>query len=188
MRALYEEVRRLLPEDEATAAIWMRDAAGNPAPYGALPDQETPRLSAPAERALSTLAPAQEPHGAGIRLAIPLAVLGEAQGFIEIESCSRTFSDQLVELLQIVVNHAAVAIENSGLYARVQSQAVTDGLTGLFNHRYFYERLEQECTRARRYDLPLALLMIERSRSVKVLPPAAPPCVPRPPEVPVLPG
>lgn len=159
--ALHEEVQRLLPEDEASAIIWIRDEAGEPAPYGALDDQEAPRLSETSARALATLAPAQEPCGAGARLVIPFVVLGEARGFIEIESRRRTFSDELMELLQIVVNHAAVAIENSGLYARVQTQAITDGLTGLFNHRYFYERLEQECTRARRYDLPLALLIID---------------------------
>ena len=161
VRALCDEVRRLLPEDEASAIIWIRDEAGKPAPYGALDDQEAPRLSETAERALATLAPAQELCRAGARLVIPFAVLGEARGFIEIESRRRAFSEELVELLQIVVNHAAVAIENSGLYARVQTQAITDGLTGLFNHRYFYERLEQECARARRYDLPLALLMID---------------------------
>ena len=30
-------------------------------------------------------------------------------------------------------------------------QAITDGLTGLYNHRYFYERLEQEVGEAQRY-------------------------------------
>jgi diguanylate cyclase (GGDEF)-like protein len=161
VRALYAETQRLLPEHEATALIWIRDGAGEPAPYGAPAGQEAPRPSAAAERALATLAPAQEPRTAGARLVIPFAVLGKARGFIEVESRRRIFSDEVVELLQIVVNHAAVAMENSGLYARVQIQAITDGLTGLFNHRYFYERLEQECFRARRYDLPLALLMID---------------------------
>ena len=162
VRALYEEVERLLPEDEASAIIWTCDDSGEPAPYGTLDGQVAPRLSETAARALAELAPAQEACAAGARLAIPFAVLGEARGFIEIEStCRRVFGDELVEILQIVVNHAAVAIENSGLYSRVQTQAITDGLTGLFNHRYFYERLEQECTRARRYDLPLALLMID---------------------------
>jgi diguanylate cyclase (GGDEF)-like protein len=161
VRALYEEVRLLLPEDEASAVIWLGDAAGEPAPYGMPGDEAPPCLSETAERALAALAPAQGQCVVGARLAIPFAVLGEARGFIEIESGRRAFSDELVEILQIVVNHAAVAIENSGLYSRVQTQAITDGLTGLFNHRYFYERLEQECARARRYDLPLALLMID---------------------------
>jgi diguanylate cyclase (GGDEF)-like protein len=161
VRALHDEVRRLLPEEESSAAIWLCDEAGRPAPYGALEGEDTPPLSETAARALSALAPAQGPGDAGACLAVPFVVLGKARGVIEIANPRRVFSDELVELLQIVVNHAAVAIDNSGLYARVQTQAITDGLTGLFNHRYFYERLEQECTRARRYDLPLALLMID---------------------------
>ena len=43
----------------------------------------------------------------------------------------------------------------------MQDQAITDGLTGLFNHRYFYERLEQELARARRYGTPVSLLLID---------------------------
>ena len=38
---------------------------------------------------------------------------------------------------------------------------MTDGLTGLFNHRHFYERLEHEIARARRYGTPVSLLMID---------------------------
>ncbi len=54
-----------------------------------------------------------------------------------------------------------MAIEHARLYRRVQDQATTDGLTGLFNHRYFYERLDQEIARARRYGTPVSLLMID---------------------------
>ena len=39
---------------------------------------------------------------------------------------------------------------------------MTDGLTGLYNHRHFYERLEHEIARARRYGTPSSsLLMID---------------------------
>lgn len=40
-------------------------------------------------------------------------------------------------------------------------QAATDGLTGLLNHRMFQEHLQMEIDRARRYDLPLSLMMID---------------------------
>ena len=33
----------------------------------------------------------------------------------------------------------------------LEQQAITDGLTGLYNHRHFYERLEEEVARAERY-------------------------------------
>jgi two-component system, cell cycle response regulator len=39
--------------------------------------------------------------------------------------------------------------------------AITDGLTGLFNHRYFSEVAEKELARAARYQKPLSLIMID---------------------------
>jgi diguanylate cyclase (GGDEF)-like protein len=45
--------------------------------------------------------------------------------------------------------------------SRLSQLAVTDGLTGLYNHRYFYERLALEVERSQRNGLPLSLLMID---------------------------
>lgn len=42
--------------------------------------------------------------------------------------------------------------------------SVTDGLTGLHNRRAFEEKLEEEFERARRYNLPLSLLMLDADR------------------------
>jgi diguanylate cyclase (GGDEF)-like protein len=39
--------------------------------------------------------------------------------------------------------------------------ANTDGLTGLYNHRYFQERLQEEINRARRYSHPLSLVLAD---------------------------
>ena len=39
--------------------------------------------------------------------------------------------------------------------------AVTDGLTGLYNHRHFLEAFASEAERSRRYNAPLAVLMID---------------------------
>lgn len=38
---------------------------------------------------------------------------------------------------------------------------ITDGLTGLYNHRHFQQRLRDECDRARRYSYKLSLVMID---------------------------
>ena len=73
----------------------------------------------------------------------------------------RHWSEDEVALAQGLAEQAAVAIEHARLYQRVQDQAIRDGLTHLFNHRYFYERLDQEIARARRYGTPVSLLMID---------------------------
>ena len=37
----------------------------------------------------------------------------------------------------------------------------TDSLTGLYNHRTFYERLDEELKRAKRYESPLSIVLID---------------------------
>ncbi|NJL29875.1 MAG: diguanylate cyclase, partial [Thermoanaerobaculia bacterium] len=44
---------------------------------------------------------------------------------------------------------------------RARRLANTDGLTGLYNHRHFHERLQQEIERAERYRRALALIMVD---------------------------
>lgn len=48
------------------------------------------------------------------------------------------------------------------VHAREMSQrAITDGLTGLYNHTYFHQRLEEELGRSERYGRPLSLIMVD---------------------------
>ncbi len=161
--ATRDQATRVLAEDSGTVRVWLRDQEDVMVPWdGGASGRVTAPLPPAAERAVATLAPAQEPCELGTRLVLPLAARGRAEGFMEIvDEGRRVFREDLVELLQIIANHAAAAVANARLYARVEAQAITDGLTGLYNHRHFYERLEAECARARRYQLPLSLLMID---------------------------
>jgi len=43
----------------------------------------------------------------------------------------------------------------------LRALAITDGLTGLANHRHFQDRLAEEFRRTRRYDLPLSLILLD---------------------------
>ena len=45
--------------------------------------------------------------------------------------------------------------------ARLEAVSITDWLTGLKNHGFFWERLVEELERARRYDRPLAVIMAD---------------------------
>lgn len=51
--------------------------------------------------------------------------------------------------------------ERQAAQARLVELATTDGLTGLKNRRYFMETASQEFERARRYQTPLSLLMLD---------------------------
>jgi diguanylate cyclase (GGDEF)-like protein len=51
---------------------------------------------------------------------------------------------------------------------KLQLNAVTDPLTGLYNRRLFGEAFEKELNRARRYDLPLALVTLDLHRFKEV--------------------
>jgi len=46
-------------------------------------------------------------------------------------------------------------------YQDLLNEAIRDGLTGLYNHKYFMLRLDEELQRAKRYSRPLSLLMID---------------------------
>ena len=60
-----------------------------------------------------------------------------------------------------LASEAGLALEVVSLYDNMKIMAVTDGLTGLFNHREFYQSLRRELERARRYRHTLSLLMID---------------------------
>jgi diguanylate cyclase (GGDEF)-like protein len=51
--------------------------------------------------------------------------------------------------------------ELEGLNARLSELAITDGLTSLYNHRHFRERLTLELERSNRTGLPLSVIMID---------------------------
>lgn len=65
------------------------------------------------------------------------------------------------DLLRYLAAQAAISLENADLHQVVRRQAVTDELTGLFNHRHFQEVLNAEVERARRYGHELALIMLD---------------------------
>lgn len=96
-------------------------------------------------------------------LVVPLIFKDEVIGGLELieKRRSRRFAKRERELATALAALAAVAIQNARLYGSVERMAITDGLTGLFNHRHFYDRLAQEVMRAQRYELPLSLLMID---------------------------
>jgi diguanylate cyclase (GGDEF)-like protein len=62
---------------------------------------------------------------------------------------------------QFLVDQAVLALQNTSLRQELEALARTDGLTGLANHRYFYERLEEEFARAQRKRHPFTVVLID---------------------------
>ena len=65
------------------------------------------------------------------------------------------------ELIEVLGNQASISIANARFHAEIERLAVTDGLTGLFNHRHFQERLAHEFNRLGRFSAPVSLLLID---------------------------
>jgi diguanylate cyclase (GGDEF)-like protein len=70
-------------------------------------------------------------------------------------------SEELVRHLEVFAGKAASTLELLRLYGQLEEQATTDGLTGLYNHRYLLQRVDEEVAKARRYGTPVSLLMID---------------------------
>jgi len=66
-------------------------------------------------------------------------------------------SDDLRAAVEGAIRHNEILRENGDL----RRIALTDSLTGISNHRYFWERLESEFSRAQRYGRPLSLIMCD---------------------------
>lgn len=65
------------------------------------------------------------------------------------------------EILQLIANQTAVAIERSNLFESVREVGYTDALTGLANRRFFDFMLSREIGRARRYGRALSVMMLD---------------------------
>ncbi|MBI5805274.1 GAF domain-containing protein [candidate division TA06 bacterium] len=95
-------------------------------------------------------------------MAVPLKLKGRVIGVINVESDVIGDFDRIdLNLLSTLATQISVAVENARLYQETEQLAVTDGLTGINNHRYFQSFFERELNRAKRYKHPLALIMLD---------------------------
>jgi diguanylate cyclase (GGDEF)-like protein len=104
--------------------------------------------------------PADEPEAL---ISVPLIARGQRKGALNIYRLGEdvAFSAEEFELAQLFGDAAALALDNAQVKARLEHQASTDSLTGLYNHRTFHERLRAELTRASRTSDHVALLMLD---------------------------
>jgi diguanylate cyclase (GGDEF)-like protein len=85
---------------------------------------------------------------------------GEVRGLVA-AGRDTPFTLEESELFRIFTLQGEAAFKNLALYEQVRSLAIRDGLTGLYNYRYFWEVLHREVELARRYHHPVSLLFLD---------------------------
>ena len=96
-------------------------------------------------------------------ITIPLIARDSIKGALNIYRLGddASFDDDEFELAKRFGDAAALALDNAQIRARLEHQAQTDPLTGLFNHRAFHERLRQALAEASRSHDVISLLMLD---------------------------
>jgi diguanylate cyclase (GGDEF)-like protein len=102
----------------------------------------------------------------GAVIAFPLSCRGRRVGAlmaIDRQASSREpkMSESLLRAVRVLLEPAAVALDNSLLLKRAEALSVTDDLTSLYNSRYMNQVLRRETKRASRSGRPLSLLFID---------------------------
>jgi diguanylate cyclase (GGDEF)-like protein len=71
------------------------------------------------------------------------------------------YSGQDIDFLYAVSNIASLALDNIYQYSTIEKLSYTDSMTGIFNYRYFYKRLNEEILRSKRFERELALVILD---------------------------
>lgn len=110
------------------------------------------------------------PLGIKSILVIPIIFHEKVIGtlFLRTSKMARAFSVSEIRLLNTIAKTSANALYNAFLFeqmedekARLEKLAITDYLTGIYNIRYFYQRIIEEFNRSERYILPISCLMLD---------------------------
>ena len=96
-------------------------------------------------------------------IVVPLVARGALKGTLNVYRIGEdaSFSEEEFELAKRLGDAAALALDNAHIRARLEREAQTDSLTGLYNHRHFHERLRRELTHASSAHENVAVVMID---------------------------
>lgn len=84
-----------------------------------------------------------------------------ARLYAEVKTKNEMLEQSQAELRRVNAALDQELAEVTRLHRIAEQLAITDGVTGLYNHRHFQERLGEEVARTARYGRPLSLIMID---------------------------
>ncbi len=90
---------------------------------------------------------------------LPLVKADRVSGVLYLDNLKTpgSFNDQHLKFLRTFAAQTALALDNARLY----TQAVTDGLTQLYNRKFADERILEEMLRSNRYERSCSLILID---------------------------
>jgi diguanylate cyclase (GGDEF)-like protein len=103
-------------------------------------------------------------------MACALFYKSEVVGMVVVHRCTKgvSWSESERTMLSTVAGHIAVAVSNARQFRAMQTLAITDKLTNLYNRRFFEERMLAELTNARRQKYPLSVALLDIDHFKKV--------------------
>ena len=123
----------------------------------------------PADRDRAPEPAAGEPTGAQ-HLVVPLTGRGRVIGILSLVRTMREPAWNQADLDQLgsFMSQASIAVQNTVLHQEAQRLSMTDGLTGLWNFRYFQLQSDRELGTAVRYQRPLSMVIVDLDRFKRV--------------------
>ncbi|MFR1671385.1 MAG: diguanylate cyclase [Candidatus Gastranaerophilaceae bacterium] len=94
-------------------------------------------------------------------ITVPLYSRNKHFGWFNVFSTRKEMTEGETSFLTLFAQQIEIAITIADLFEAVKAQAVTDGLTGLYNRRYFEEYLKKEVTRSIRQKQPFSIIGLD---------------------------
>lgn len=153
--------------------FWKAPAESSLVQAGELPETQAvlewmererlPFVGPPGEWRLPVPPPPDLERGSGSVMCAPLVAKESHLGLLVAVRSKRPggFDTNHLKILAALAHQTAIAIESADLYERLKQEAVTDGLTGVYNYKTLMQTLRTELRRAQRHGNPLAFVMAD---------------------------
>jgi len=104
------------------------------------------------------------PAGCSMKSVIcsPVLVNEQVKAIIYLYSQDKdVFDEEDLQFVELLAREISIAVERSILHSQIKALSTMDSLTGCFNRRKLEDDLDDEIARAKRYEKPLSLFMID---------------------------
>jgi len=92
----------------------------------------------------------------------PIFIDNDLFALVTLATSEEAYTDRRrMRLFDVLVHQLLLHVKKGLLLAQSQEMQAVDALTGLYSERHFYQMMEREFDRTRRYNVPLCLLILD---------------------------